>query len=63
MGIRKLLGFKFPIEDESGEATITREEIDRVYIDHPSYGGWMFKADFWERWGHEESFDGDAIPQ
>jgi hypothetical protein len=63
MGIRNFLGFSFPIEGEEGDATITRVEIDRIYIDHPTYAGWMFKAEFWERWGIEESFDGDLVPQ
>lgn len=62
MGIKRLLGFRFPIEEEEGEAVITAEEIDRIYIDHPNYAGWMYKNDFWDRWGTEESFDGDAIP-
>jgi hypothetical protein len=50
MGIRKLLGLKFPIEDE-GEAEIIREDVDKIYIESSFYTGWVLKADFWESWG------------
>lgn len=59
MGIRKLLGLKFPIEDE-GEAAITREEIDRIYMESSFYTGWVLKSEFWERWGATESLQLDT---
>lgn len=59
MGIRKLLGLKFPIEDE-GEAIITREEVDRVYLESQFYTGWMSKVEFWESWGVVDGLLADA---